>query len=55
MKISRLDFLNKEKITVKRMLLVVATTLMFLNTLVVTTVAHADGVGGVNCPNACKP
>jgi hypothetical protein len=39
----------------KRMLLVVAAALMLLNTLVVPTVAHADGVGGVNCPNACKP
>jgi hypothetical protein len=42
---------------VKRMLLVVAVALMFINTLVVPTVAHADGVGsGGNCGGAlCKP
>jgi hypothetical protein len=55
MKISRFDFSNKEKITVKRLLLVVAAALMFLNTLVVPTVAHADnpanGCGG----GLCKP
>ncbi len=43
MKISRFAFQNKEKITVKRMLLVAAVALMFLNTLAVPTVAHADG------------
>jgi hypothetical protein len=54
MKLSRFVFSNKEKITVKRMLLVVAAALMFLNTLVVPTVAHADGTpacGG----GYCKP
>lgn len=57
MKISRFDFPNKEKITVKRMLLVVAAALMFLNTLVVPTVAHADGVGSTSCggQGVCKP
>jgi hypothetical protein len=43
---------------VKRTLLVVAAALMFLNTLVIPTVAHADGgAGGTNCGgNAmCKP
>ena len=41
----------------KRALLVVAAALMFLNTLVIPTVAHADGVGSTSCGgNAlCKP
>ena len=43
----------------KRMLLVVATALLFLNTLAVPTVAHADGgSGGGNCSGStgnCKP
>lgn len=39
----------------KRMLMVVAVALMFLNTLVVPTVAHADGMGGNSCPGGCKP
>jgi hypothetical protein len=55
MKVSRFDFLNKEKTTVKRMLLVVAAALLFLNTLVVPTVAHADGMGGNTCTGGCKP
>jgi len=58
MKISRLLFQNKEKTTVKRALLIVAAALMFLNTLVIPTVAHADGVGGTSCgggSNVCKP
>jgi hypothetical protein len=57
MKVSRFDFLNKEKTTVKRMLLVVAAALMFLNTFVVPTVAHADGVGSTSCGGhgGCKP
>ena len=42
----------------KRALLVVAAALLFLNTLVVPTVVHADGgpLGG-NCSGqtACKP
>jgi hypothetical protein len=46
MKVSRFVFPNKEKITVKRMLLVVVVALMFVNTLVVPTVAHADGGAG---------
>ncbi len=50
MKISRFAFPNKEKTTVKRLLLVVAAALMLLNTVVVPTVARADGgygnVGG---------
>jgi hypothetical protein len=58
MKVSRLLFQNKEKTTVKRALLVVAAALMFLNTLVVPTVVHADGgAGGTNCGGntICKP
>jgi hypothetical protein len=43
----------------KRTLLVVAVALMFLNTIVVPTVAHADGGGGGgNCSGStglCKP
>ena len=43
----------------KRMLLVVAAVLMFVNTLVIPTVAHADGGSGNggNCSGsgACKP
>ncbi len=37
----------------KRMLLVVAAALMFLNTVVVPTVAHADGMP--SCSGACRP
>jgi hypothetical protein len=57
MKVSRSHFQNKEKTTVKRTLLVVAAALMFLNTLVIPTVAHADGVGGTSCGGntLCKP
>jgi hypothetical protein len=43
---------------VKRMLLVVAAALMFVNTLVIPTVLHADGgVGTTNCGgnSICKP
>jgi hypothetical protein len=43
---------------VKRALLVVAAALMFLNTLVIPTVAHADGgTGTTNCGGStvCKP
>jgi len=43
----------------KRTLLLVAVALMFLNTIVVPTVAHADGgSGGGNCSGSsgmCKP
>ena len=42
----------------KRILLVVAAALMFVNTLVIPTVAHADGGGlGSNCggTSVCKP
>jgi hypothetical protein len=46
-------FKNKEKTTVKRMLLVVAAALMLLNTVVVPTVAHADGTIPVG--NGGKP
>jgi hypothetical protein len=38
---------------VKRMLLVVAAALMFLNTLAIPTVAHADGTP--SCTGNCKP
>lgn len=42
----------------KRVLLVVAAALMFLNTLVVPTTLHADGTpAGTNCGGntICKP
>lgn len=42
----------------KRMLLVLAAAVLFLNTLVVPTVVRADGggLGGTNCGNTlCKP
>ena len=42
----------------KRILFVVAAVLMFVNTLVIPTVAHADGGGlGGNCGGngLCKP
>jgi hypothetical protein len=49
----------KEKTTVKRMLLILAAAVLFLNTLVIPTVAHADGGsgGGTNCGGSglCKP
>jgi hypothetical protein len=43
--------------TVKRILLTIAATLLFLNTLIVPTVVRADnGVGGTNCGGGmCKP
>jgi len=42
---------------VKRLLLVIATAVLLLNTLVVPTVARADGGGtGTNCDGKmCKP
>jgi hypothetical protein len=43
---------------VKRTLLVVAAALMFVSTLVIPTIAHADGGGtGTSCPpnTLCKP
>jgi hypothetical protein len=42
----------------KRTLLIVAAALMFLNTLAIPTLAHADGGGaGGNCggTGVCKP
>ncbi len=42
----------------KRALLVVAAALMFLNTLVIPTLVHADGgAGGTSCGGntMCKP
>ena len=56
MKVSRSNFRNKEKTPMKRMLLVLATAVLFLNTVVVPTLAHADGVGTTNCNGKmCKP
>jgi len=42
----------------KRLLLIVAATLMLLNTLAISNLAHADGgAGGTNCGgnSVCKP
>jgi hypothetical protein len=58
MKVSQLDFPIQGETNMKRALLIVAATLMFLNTLVVPTVAHADGQGGGgNCSGqtSCRP
>jgi hypothetical protein len=58
MKVSRFAFTKQGETTVKRALLVVAAALMFLSTLAVPTVAHADGgAGGTNCGGnaGCKP
>ena len=56
MKVSRSNFRNKEKTLMKRMLLVLAAAVLFLNTVVIPTVAHADGVGSTNCNGKmCKP
>jgi hypothetical protein len=57
LKVSRFDFPNKEKTTVKRILLVLAAAVMFLNTLVVPTVARADGPTGTSCggSGSCRP
>ena len=57
MKVSRSIRSHKEKTTVKRALLVLATAVLFLNTFVVPTLAHADGGGtGGGCGTTlCKP
>ncbi len=58
MKVSRFNFSNKEKNTVRRVLLAIAAAVMFLSTLAVPPVAHADGGGGggTNCNGTvCKP
>jgi hypothetical protein len=53
MKISRFAFSNKEKNTVKRALLAIAAAILFINTFIVPTVAHADGIP--SCSGNCKP
>ncbi len=59
MKVSRFKFPNKEKPKVKRILLVLGTAVLFLNTFVAPTIAMADGgAGGTSCngsTNTCKP
>jgi hypothetical protein len=41
---------------VKRVLLVLAAAVLFLNTFVVPTIAHAEGVGSTSCGGGmCKP
>jgi hypothetical protein len=40
----------------KRMLLVLAAAVLFVNTVVIPTVARADAPGSTNCGNTlCKP
>lgn len=42
----------------KNLLLLVAAAVLFVNALVIPTLAHADGVGGTNCGGngqLCKP
>jgi hypothetical protein len=56
MKVSRSSFSNKEKNTVKRILLILGAAVLFLNTLVIPTVANADTPGGTSCGGTmCKP
>jgi hypothetical protein len=56
MKISRSSFPNKEKNTVKRILLILGATVLFLNSVVIPTVARAEGPGGTSCGGTmCKP
>ena len=56
MKVSRFKLLNKEKEDMKRTLLVLAAAVLFLNTLVIPTVARADNPGGTSCGGTvCKP
>jgi hypothetical protein len=57
MTVSRRSFPNKEKTIVKRVLLAVAAAVLFLNSFVIPTVAHADGIPqGTNCGGGyCKP
>ena len=56
MKISRSSFSNKEKDNVKRILLTLGAVVLFVNTLVIPTVANADTPGGTSCGGKlCKP
>jgi hypothetical protein len=56
MKISRSSLSNKEKNTVKRILLILGAAVLFLNTMVIPTVARAEGPGGTSCGGTiCKP
>jgi hypothetical protein len=56
MKISRASLSNKEKNTVKRILLILGAVVLFVNTLVIPTVANADTPGSTSCGGAaCKP
>ena len=51
-------FSKQGETTVKRTLLIVAAAVMFLSTLVIPTVARADGgAGSTNCGgnSVCKP
>jgi hypothetical protein len=57
MRVSPSKSLYKEKTIVKRLLLVVASAVLLLNTLVVPNVARADGPIGTSCGGSgyCKP
>jgi hypothetical protein len=44
--------------TVKKILLVLAAAVLFVNTLILPTLVHADGTGGTDCGGQgglCKP
>jgi hypothetical protein len=58
MKLSRTNSqFTKEKKPVKRILLILGAAVLFLNALVIPTIARADGGGtGTNCGTTlCKP
>ena len=56
MRVSRPLLHHKEKTIVKRILLVIASAVLFINTFVAPTLVKADGVGGTSCGGgACKP
>jgi len=56
MKVSRTSFFNKEKNTVKRILLILGAAVLFVNTFLIPTIANADTPGGTSCGGTlCKP
>jgi hypothetical protein len=56
MRISRGISPHKEKTIVKRILLIIATAVLFINTFVAPVTVRAEGVGGTSCGGgACKP
>jgi hypothetical protein len=56
MKISRSSFSNKEKNTVKRILLILGAAVLFVNAFAIPTIANADTPGSTSCGGTwCKP